>query len=243
MFTYYEGPGLTAEPLAVLVTGVLTPSANAKTGPMAQVYIINTKEPPAEAVSHGGDVNICGDCPHRGGSCYVQTHRLGHVWRAYQAGKYQPVTADVLARQLNLLHRPLRISAYGDPAAVPFELWENIIPRLTAGHTGYTHLWRRCHPGMKQWFMASVDSENEAVEASSQGWATFRVRLPTEPSLSTERTCPASNEAGKQVQCVHCMRCAGRAQGAEVAPHIVTQVHGSASKINKFKSMKEPAYD
>ncbi len=141
----WRGPSLlTGDPIFVVVTGLgHYASKNTKTGPMAQVWILREDIAPTEAVNTGGDDAICGDCRHRSGSnigrsCYViwWTAPMS-VWKAYRD---QPVTK---LRFEDVVGRPLRISAYGDPAAVPTDLWTSLV--LFGGKwTGYTHQWRTC---------------------------------------------------------------------------------------------------
>ena len=67
----------------------------------------------------------------------------------------------------------VRLGTYGDPAAVPASIWSDLVA-YSDGHTGYTHQWRTS-PGLRGLCMASVDSEEEAIEAWALGWRTFRV--------------------------------------------------------------------
>ena len=80
----YEGPSiLDGKPIVVIMTGAKAPSHNAKTGAMAQTYILRQDIPPLEAVKSKEDVSICGDCPHKGTSCYVNVGQgPSAVWKA-----------------------------------------------------------------------------------------------------------------------------------------------------------------
>jgi hypothetical protein len=98
--------------------------------------------------------------------------------------------------------------------------------------TGYTHAWKYCDPLHKHYCMASCDTEEEALLARSNGWRTFRVtESPGDRSLSDEVICPASDEAGKKLQCIDCGACNGTSQGRK--SHIVIKAHGS--KVKRYE--------
>jgi hypothetical protein len=197
----YRGPSmLDGKPIKVLVTGDAKPSANAKTGDMLQTWILAESSKPSEAVHNGDDKSICGDCkfrPINGGECYVETGKAPN-----SVFKAQYPTEPVNNRNV-----PVRLGAYGDPAAVPLDVLQGIVDR-SPRHTGYTHQWRD-NPALAVLAMASVDSESEYQEATSKGWRTFRVRKSHEPILDGEVSCPASKEAGNRTTCDKCGLCAG----------------------------------
>src|ERR1051325_8985455 len=91
-FIAYRGPSrLDGAPIVLVIT---LASHNAKTGDMAQAWILRSDVDPSAAIADGRDRSICGDCVHRSGgtlerSCYV-TWWLGpmRVWTAFAAGKY-----------------------------------------------------------------------------------------------------------------------------------------------------------
>lgn len=220
----YEGPSLINKaPIVAIATGLTSPSSNDKTGPMVQTWILGQDEAPHEAVKSGADESVCGDCPARGKWCYVTTFQGPlSVWRTWKRGGYPKLDLDALRGQ------PIRFGAYGDPAAVPFRVWDEIGIH-TSMHTGYTHAWRYCDPMLKHYCMASCDSEEDAIEARSRGWRTFRVtKQPGDKALSNEVVCPASEEAGKKVQCIDCGACNGVATRRK--SHIVIKAHGAKTK-------------
>jgi len=57
------------EPIVLLISGLSRikseQSANKKTGPMVQTFILKQNEKPTEAIKNGGDESICGKCPLR----------------------------------------------------------------------------------------------------------------------------------------------------------------------------------
>ena len=219
----WRGPSLVnGESIAVILTGLRLPSSNIKTGPMLQAWVMPVGIDPTTAWRTGTDRSVCGGCPRRhrsqggDGSCYVVKHHgPAAVYRAWVSGKYPAVT---LAQAASLVaHRPVRLGAWGDPGAVPVEVWEKLLTRVS-GWTGYTHLWRAA-PGLRPWCMASIDSSSESSEAHALGWRTFRVRKPSEIREASEIQCPASKEAGRKLQCISCMRCSGRGSNVVVVEH------------------------
>ena len=224
-YIIWEGTSLIdgKTPVVVIATGFKNNTQNPKTGDMIQTWIICRDTHPSEAINSGEDKGICGDCPHRKidgkRSCYVNQMSIASVYRTYKAGKYSPeFTPDLLE------DRKLRIGAYGEPTAVPLDIWKELLYN-TSNHTGYTHQWRR-FPEFSGICMASVDSEAESVLAQSLGWRTFRVTAPEEELTSMEVRCP--NERDKDIQCSRCNLCVGSSK-----PHvrsIAITVHGIGAK-------------
>jgi hypothetical protein len=58
------------QPIVAVVT---ITSANRKTGNMMQVWILAENGDPVDNVQDGGDVAICGNCPHRKNALGVRT--------------------------------------------------------------------------------------------------------------------------------------------------------------------------
>jgi len=211
----WEGPSrFDAAPIVLVLTGLAGESRNPKTGHMVQSYIIRSDENPIRAVETGRDSAICGGCQMRsdqgmrGRRCYVNVAQ-GPLRVFRLLPRYDRPSLEDAARRIAGLE--LRIGTYGDPAAVPFEVWQKLL-RWTAGHTGYTHAWRTA-PELRPIVMASVDSPAERREAQALGWRTFRVRRVRarsfEPLEGSEVVCPASREAGHRSTCQKCGLCAG----------------------------------
>lgn len=227
-YIVYRGPSLlNGEPIVAVV---IAQSDNTKTGDVAQSYILpDNGERPTEALRSGADSAVCGDCKHRplnAGTCYVVVRQgATKVWDAMRLGRYPDFTPwpDIVGE---ILHgRMLRVGTYGDPAAVPIEVWRTLTSQLS-GWVGYTHQWRQSHAQpLRAICMASVDSAVEADAARALGWRTFRVRLPDEALLERESTCPASAEAGHKLQCAGCRACNGAASGRRGSVAIV--IHGN----------------
>lgn len=219
----YEGPSR-LDPnatIVVILTGLDGSSSNSKTGGMVQSYIIRTDRDPMTAVNDGSDRAICGECPHRkqadgSRSCYVTlAHGPSAVYRAFLRGNYERCFPELAARRI--AGRALRMGTYGDPAAVPVDVWLKLTQHV-AGWTGYTHQWRRASE-LRLLTMASVDSDAEREQAHAAGWRTFRVRRMgldgPQPLDASEIVCPASIEAGHRVTCETCGLCKGASRTAK----------------------------
>lgn len=233
-YVLWRGPSqLDGKPIVLIATGFGIGSKNAKTGDMIQTWILRDDISPGDALRSREDASICGDCKHRGRTCYVMVHwGVNNVWKAYKRGTYlnrasYPARAQVGEGQI------IRIGTYGDPAAVPIGIWLNFITAAKT-FTGYTHQWRSCDPGYKLFCMASVDSVPEQLEASAMGWRTFRVRRSDEGVLDSEVVCPASAEAGHKTTCAECRACGGLSAKAKV--DIVIKVHGSPNRARAFEN-------
>lgn len=229
----YRGPSmLDGAPIIVVATGLGKASRNAKTGGIVQTWIIREDVNPVEAVKSGDDASICGDCPHRGTSCYVTVFQAPlSVWKSYHRGIY-PTLSPEEAREA-LAGRVVRLGAYGDPAAVPVAVWQEALGAVEAV-TGYTHQWRR-FPALQAWCMASCDSVADFMAAKAGGWRTFRVRGAGE-ALQGKReiACPASVEMGAKTSCALCKACGGASSKARVDIAIIA--HGAASKVAAFNA-------
>lgn len=232
----YEGPSqLDGAPIVVIATGLKTGSTNVKTGAMVQTYILRSDIPPIDAVREGKDESICGGCTHRGDgtgkgrSCYVTLmHGPRGVYAAYKRGSYAAV--DPL--DLDLKDRMVRLGTYGDPAAVPADVWLQLLHKAKGlgGWTGYTHQWRTIDAAVwSPLVMASADSEQDLYDAHTLGYRTFRVTPIGEgPIKGLEVVCPASHEAGQKVECIDCKACMGTSAKAKVSIQIMA--HGTGRR-------------
>lgn len=227
---FYLGPSLlTGAPIVAVATGLEGTSLNPKTGPMVQVWIIRSDIPPMDAKRQNLDDAVCGDCEFRGdggfgSACYVPAW-LGplNVYKAYKRGDYPVVTPAELAALVEGRH--VRMSAYGDAAAIPMETFTDVLLKA-AGWVGYTHQWARAHPFLKQFLMASTRTLGQTLAARDAGWRTFRVRPSVDARLvGAEFACPASDEMGHRTTCQDCQLCRGTASPAR---HVAIVVHGFA---------------
>ena len=109
------------------------------------------------------------------------------MYRKYVSGTYSKFSENEI-EVLKRYRYPIRIGSYGDPTAVPFNVWKPII-LASVSHTGYSHNWKNCKPIWKQYLMASVQSLAEARIAQSQGWRTFRIIAPDASLSENEILC------------------------------------------------------
>ena len=220
----YKGPSLIdGKPIVVIAT---YSNRNTKTGSVVQTYVLREDLNPLEASKTGEDVSICGTCPLRGTPttdparkiakgrrCYVN---LGQgvliVWRAYKRGVYA-FAETATARASIGRGRVVRVGTYGDPAAVPVGVWQDLLADADTW-TAYTHQ----KPWPPEIAMQSADSLPEARIHWAAGRRTFRVITGLDELEPAQETlCPASKEAGRRVQCAACRLCRGSARGKSIA--------------------------
>jgi len=216
----YNGPSLLdGKPIVVIAT---YSNRNTKTGKVVQTYILRSDINPLEASKTGADFSICGSCPMRGEvttdpkrkiakgrKCYVN---LGQgvliVFKSYKRGVYKEGSARDMGRD-----RFVRVGTYGDPAAVPSHVWDELLSECETW-TAYTHQkpWR---PDIA---MQSADSYDEAKAHWAEGRRTFRVIVDLgDIDKTNEALCPASKEAGRRVQCTACKLCKGSSNAKSIA--------------------------
>lgn len=233
---FYRGPSLlTGDPIVAIATGLDGGSLNPKTGPLVQTWILRPDLPPMEAKRQNLDDAICGDCKLRGDGgfgavCYVPTWRGPlQVYKAFIHGAYLEVAWPDL--QALVEGRHVRLGAYGDPAAVPFEVWRSLLTTV-AGWIGYTHQWRRCDVRLKAIAMASVDTIDEFHAAHLGGWRTFRIRGREDDLLARlEFACPASDEMQHRTTCQACQLCRGTSSPAR---SVAIVAHGHNGALANF---------
>lgn len=202
-------------PVVCIMTGLKGKgSSNRKTGAMVQTYIIRADINPIEAVQARADGGICGGCPHRKQpdgrrTCYVNIGQgPTSVFKAFKRGSYPIVPLETAAELV--AGKFVRFGTYGDPAAVPVEVWE-ALAGTAGGYTGYTHQWRSNRfAALAPYTQASCETGDDVALAKVKGFGgTFRV-LPVGAELPAGVLhCPASEERGKVVQCIDCRACAG----------------------------------
>jgi hypothetical protein len=188
-----------------------------------RILSILAGEPPPPRARHNRVAND--------GSCYVNVGQSPTaVWRAYHRGAYSTMT-PAMVEYFN--GRAVRFGAYGDPAAVPYDVWRPILD-VAGRWTGYTHQWRTCDQRCRGFLMASCDGLADREEARARGWRTFRIRTADGPLLPGEFMCPASDEAGKRTTCERCCACNGtRLDTRRSAGNPAIIVHGA--KAGRFQ--------
>jgi hypothetical protein len=223
----YRGPSrIDGKPIVAIA---VWDSSNRKTGAMLQTYILREDIDPRDANKYGEDYSICGDCAHKGvptldpakkladeRSCYVV---MGQgptiVFKTLKRGGYPDASHD---RKSVGAGRMVRIGTYGDGAAVPDDVWADILT-AAKGHTAYSH-----NGGDPTTYMVSADSLAQAAKAWRNNERTFRViKDRHEIVKGQEIECPAS----KGVQCINCGLCAGTSVQAK---SIAIVVHGGGAK-------------
>jgi hypothetical protein len=233
----WRGPSLlTGDEIAVVIAAP-EESRNAKTGPMAQVYIVPAKVHAGRAVGTSAERAVCGDCPLRGSGfgradriCYV-AWGVWVVGRHMAQGHYSEVPLAIASK--DLAGKMVRIGAYGDPAAVPYDVWMELLKHQDTRWTGYTHQWRTCDQRLKHLCMASCEELQQSYEAHAMGWRTFRVRWSGGAVDLRERVCPSESRG---LQCCDCMRCSGGLG----FPNIVITAHGpgKGAFVWKYRQLK-----
>lgn len=240
----YEGPSMIdGAPIVVIINRIDQDSENEKTGALVQTFILRSDVAPTDALKTGQDESICGQCAHRpyliatGQSdeppCYVNVGRsVLSVFNAYKRGRYTYADNATIARAL--ARKIVRLGTYGDPAAAPVRMWEQIT-RYAAGRRGYTHQWDRPGFDAQAWgrlVMASADSIDEAAKANLLGMRVFRVSVGVDKQAG-EVTCPASAEGGRKATCAKCSLCSGtsvQARDVVIADHAT----GHARRVIKI---------
>lgn len=238
----YRGPSmLDGAPIVALAS---VGSRNVKTGSLIQTWIMRADLHPSEASQRKLDSSVCGQCPRRhslGGDCYVQIFQAPRsVWQSWinagspaenwrERGPMRRLQADARAYGL-------RLGSYGDPAAVPWHVWQDLISALQPSKVvGYTHQWRvNRHTADWQWFrdniMASCDTNDDALEAQMLGWRYF-LAMPhgawVHPRLKMVQ-CPATRERNP-LNCYQCGICDG-AQGRPSRASVYLAEHGMRSQ-------------
>lgn len=217
-------------PLVVLAS---FESSNVKTGNMVQLAIVVDGVKPTDAIATGADSAICGKCIHKGDkpngvkrTCYVPMRAVNSTYGAYTRGNTRPLDLDAFKG------RRVRIGTYGDPAAVPFEVWAEI-EAVSDGVTGYTHQWKTCDPRFATLCMASADNMDEYLQARRKGYRSFVVRELGDAKPKGLVQCPATEGKDNTVTCLSCMQCGGTGNGRTNS--ISIEVHGSGK--GSFKAL------
>jgi len=242
-FIAYEGLSeIDGAPIVVIINKI-DGSENAKTGAIVQSFIIRSDVAPTDALKTGQDESICGECQHRpklasetgAAPCYVNVGRsVRSVYEAYRRGRYTKADAATIAKAL--AGKIVRLGTYGDPAAAPVRMWEQIT-RYALGRRGYTHQWDRPGFDAAAWgrlVMASADTIDEAAKANLLGMRVFRVSIGVDKQAG-EVTCPASAEGGRKSTCAKCTLCAGtsiQARDVVIADHAT----GHARRVITIKA-------
>lgn len=230
----YRGPSLIdGSPIICVLTGVIKPSSNPKTKDELQTYIIREDIAPHIAAAAGLDFSICGNCearPTAKNYCYVHKWREPNsIFQCFHRGNY-PLATEHELRTIKSSGIAVRAGSYGDPAAVPLDVWHAIGVR-----TGYSHQWEddRVQP-FSALMMASVETLEQKERANKKGFRSFRV-ITSEADLQPDEILCVNQSRG--VDCATCGICAGQQVQAK---NVGAIVHGAKKnnflKIGKKKS-------
>ena len=216
----YDG----AEIMAVAVC-IEDPSKNRKTGWMIQIYILVKNVPPVEAVRLELDASVCGNCSMRwnnGGGCYVIPLFITLTWKKAQDAPR--ITPTELAKRANKTNTPIRQGAWGDPAFVPMDVWEELENAVSNKKgSSYTHQWESVSPEYAKFSMASVENLKQKADAQALGFRTYRMVDDVSEIQKDERLCLNSSRG---IQCRDCGECGGnRSKASHRQKNIVIVRH------------------
>mgnify|MGYP003645282750 FL=1 len=252
----YRGPSMIdGQPIVVIA---IATSGNTKTGAMLQTFILVENTHPVEALKLGLDASVCGDClarPANGGWCYVRVEQsVAGVWKCYHKLEFKITTGKNKGQISNYAGYPIatkteqiiamgagrevRLGTYGDPAAVPLEVWDSLTTDAL-GWNGYTHQWKSCSPDYARFCMASIDQPCDTVLAEILGYRCFIAKLPGEPVPKTNNKsvgCPAARENGAKATCSTCMGCGGN-DGVGTTNRVI-EVHGVDFKTKRYQQWR-----
>ena len=235
--TIYQGPStLNNAPIrAVLTYGSentkLTDRLDAE---VLQLWILTDAVPPTTAIKTGQDEAICGSCPlraWRGGEkvtrlCYVNQMTATAVWRGSNGNKVITPAQAVRTSRAHLL----RLGAYGDPAALPYDLVSDLVSAARGAGirrlAGYTAQWKTADIRFRRLLMASCQGYHDELLAQLMGWRTFSAVLPDTPLAPDTIFCPATAEGGDKTVCERCGLCDGAKLGGDMRKSIRAVVHG-----------------
>lgn len=242
-FVLYSGPSqIDGRPIVAIVTGTRDGSANRKTGAMWQVWILSQAAKPTAAFAMGEDTSVCGTCYHRGErtesgetlrprTCYVNLGQgPNSVYAAWERGRY-PSMEEYLENPVNpTAAHGCRFGAYGDPYAVPLEVWRAFRARFSFDvQTAYSHQWRIAPREYAEFCMASADTEREVAAANAAGWRAFYVAPHGGGSVRGAVHCPSDPAGTVHISCAECGQCNGTA--GRYRRNVYIGAHGPAKRF------------
>lgn len=260
----YEGPSLyDGAPIAVILTCLVNPSRNEKTGAEGQCYVLRTDMSPGDARRSGSDGSVCNGCPLRPallGGCYVNGMGLASVYKAYHAGRYEnPFRFEGADRgrswrrvmsSVMMSRWDLRFGTYANMSAAPFGVMESAVRLVVATERKwacYLSDWKTCDQRFRAFAMASVQSVEDAVLAHELGWRFYLSLLPEEAEMALGKLralgispskCPYDRNDPRSPQCVDCGLCDGKKSRVDARSSIWCEAHGSAPVMKGFRTMR-----
>ena len=222
------------EKIQAIITGHETgkPTANAKTGAMATIWIDLVDVSPRDAQLDGSYKAVCDGCTHGAdvnGTCYAAGLPIRAHQATWKAHKKRGAGVETLTRQHidNISRSGLRFGGDGDPSMLPPNLVK-MLARVAAraGWTGYTQQWRKDkNQWLRHFLMASCDTIEDAEKAESLGWRAFYVRPKNTPLPPNFTQCPAAKEGGRRTTCQRCNLCNGSTGDNDRRRSISTELH------------------
>lgn len=206
-FIIYDGKSqFDGSDIIVIVTNSREAKLVKKIGLSYQTWIIKKNIHPLDAMRSRQDLGVCWNCPFKNvfnedtqtlqGVCYVNLSGLSSVYASYVAGQYN--TEENYSLGLNA-----RIGSYGDPAAVPIEVWERLLSQVPSS-TGYTRQWKNPkYAAYKAFCMASCHNMTEYQQAVDMGWKAYIVRGEGEDLPQGAIECPQPSDPVR----IHCHSC------------------------------------
>ena len=191
-----------------VVTCLVKPSSNRKTGYVIQTYFIDKSRLENQPKVFGSKCHDCSAVDY----CYVTRDKIS-VRKALkkliggEKTSYKFVTFEQAIQAIKLSRNTsIRIGTYGDPSIMSIDDLISICkakPQLS-----YTHFWQDpLLQDLKKIAMASTANMYEDLEAKALGWRTFRVRLTKDaPVLPSSIQCLYES---RNVQCIKCGLCNG----------------------------------
>ena len=189
-------------------------------------YILQTYHFGIDQVLSGifeNDFLACGNCKYsfnqnggKSGKCYTHKGlirlglgkmlmRLGKIFHTINKFDLEQFNAFcTMAKKFNI--NLVRLGTYGDPILLPAGIGKKLVS-LGQRSTSYTHQWKNNE--MHDISMASVDSDQEKIEANKLGFRTFRILDNINEIKKDEIICPASKESKKKISCNLCGLCNG----------------------------------
>jgi hypothetical protein len=218
-------------PIMAIISNMDGSSINDKTGPMAQVSILRSDQHPWEAIKTKADASICGGCPLRQvlnpitgkfeRICYVNiSFGPASKWRKESGPNgYERMTPEQAGDICAANGVGIRAGDYGDPAMVPFSVWDALLSRAPF-HTAYTHQWVEpfFDVRMLTYAMASVDAINTVEKLHAMHGPDvryYRLADSYENVASTEAICPSKKNGERVRTCSECKLCAGASRPAK----------------------------
>lgn len=219
------------------ITCMQRPSANVKTGDMAQVAMVRSDVSPPQAIKEGKDATVCKGCALRGSVCYVNPITISATWKKH--------VDDHVVKFLPKHNKAIRFGQYGNPSLLSESTIKRTIASGNGGWTGYFHDWWMMSDDEAKkygkYFMCSIDditarkhdtTASAMVErAKSLGLRYFRVNTEhSNVDAPNERTCP---NVTHNVQCKDCLLCSGTDGRGKV--DIVIDAHGSPVGLKQIE--------